>query len=737
MDENEASVSIEGTVRDVVFYNEENDYAVLDVEADDGLLITVVGNIALPAEGERVKLSGHYTYHKEFGKQLVVEYYEKSLPATEEEILTYLSSQTVKGIGPKTARKIVDKFGTDSFFVIENHPEWLTDISGITSRKAAEMSSSFREQNALLSLVSFVRGFMDVAEATRIYKRFGQGSVQRLKDNPYTLCEGPQPISFPRVDEMARQVGYDKLSPERLYHAIRYILSNHGVKSGHVCLPVALLVSEATRLLSLDTEDVRLAVHSQLKDGVLSSYMLNDELYIQTDYMAKWEDTIARGLLELERYAIRYSASDADSLITSLEASYGLTYASRQRLAIREALAGGVMVLTGGPGTGKTTVVKALLSIFGSMNLSCVLAAPTGRAAKRMSEATSHEAMTVHRLLEATREGASGDIVFGKDKSNPIDKKVIIVDEASMLDTQLTYHLISAISRGTRLILIGDKNQLPSVGAGNVLADIIGSGAVRTVTLDEIFRQSEKSLIVTNAHRINKGELPDLSRTDRDFFFLRRDENDIPEAVCELITKRLPKKYGRNVAQGIQTVTPSKQGVGGILSLNAMLQERLNPPRADKTEHTSHGTTFRLGDKVMQTVNNYELMWEKDGEEGIGIFNGDIGVITKIDNAEKNMTVDFDGRVTLYGFDILQDLELAYAITVHKSQGSEYPIVIMPIYSCPFPLRSRNLLYTAVTRAKNMVILIGNPDLLPSMIENNREVRRNTTLRERLVRLNA
>ena len=724
--------TIKGIIENVVYRNENNDYTVLEIVDGKNELITAVGIIPMAFEGENVVLSGHWTYHKEFGKQFTFDNYEKTLPVEVEGILQYLSSSTVKGIGPVTALKIVNKFGTESFDVIENHPEWLTDISGITMKKAAVISESFRQQTGIRGVMMFCKDYLGAAEITRVYKKLGAGAVGIIKDNPYILCEGDYSISFDKVDAFAKTLDFPKSSPIRILSAAKYILAYNAVANGHTCLPISKLVLALSSLIELDEEAVNQTVLRFIADSRLSSYTVGDELFVMTPEVYDAEKYIVDRIVELESGVVRFNTADVAILLGKLESRFGINYATLQRKAIFEALSGGMMILTGGPGTGKTTVIKALLSIFNSLGLKCVLAAPTGRAAKRMSESTSEDAKTIHRMLEMEK-GTDSKVKFGRNSQCPLDENVVIVDEASMMDLALTEALMRALKRGSRLILIGDSDQLPSVGAGNVFYDLIESGSIKTVRLTEIFRQSKESLIITNAHKINKGEAPILNVTDNDFFFVRRDfERDIPSAIASLIMQRLPKAYGKDIKESIQVITPSKKGYGGVEALNAELQEKLNPRAEFKREKISHATVFREGDRVMQTTNNYDIEWEKNGYVGTGIFNGDIGVIDNINNSKSEMTIVFDDRVVRYSFDLLEELELAYAITVHKSQGSEYPVVIIPMYQCPPMLMTRNLLYTAVTRAKRMVILVGRCDIPQKMVENNREILRYTTLKEQI-----
>ena len=723
--------TVRGTVEDIVYKNEANDYTVLELSVKDEL-ITAVGEIPQAAEGEILTLRGAWTFHKEFGRQFAFSSYEKTLPTEVEGIIRYLSGRTVKGIGPVTALKIVNRYGTDTFDVIENHPEWLTDISGITMKKAAAISESFKAQTELRNLIMFFGDSVSAGEVTRIYKKLGASAVGLIRDNPYILCDSAFGVSFEKADRLAASLGFSPVSRERIYSGAKYVLSYNAETNGHTCLPFDKLASATSELLGVDMTETEVHLHDFVDGGHLSVYTDGTSLMVMTNEMAEDEEYVARRLCELMRGAVKFSAVDIATMIQGVESSYGIRYADLQRLALFKCLGGGVTVITGGPGTGKTTVIKGLLALFRNMGLKTVLAAPTGRAAKRMSEATGEEAKTVHRMLEMER-GTGEDIVFGRNVRNPLDESVVIVDEASMMDLPLTASLLRAMKRGARLVLLGDSDQLPSVGAGNVLADIIASGGVETVCLTEIFRQSGESLIITNAHKINNGEPPILNVTDNDFFFVRReDERQIPATVASLITERLPKTYGEDIKERIQVITPSKKGVGGVEALNRELQSKINPPLKFKREKAAHGVLFREGDRVMQTVNNYELEWQKNGVTGTGVFNGDIGVIESIDLREEHIKILFDDRLVEYPFDNLDELDLSYAITVHKSQGSEYHVVIIPMYSCAPMLMTRNLLYTAITRAKSMVILVGRSDIPARMVANNREILRYTTLLARL-----
>ena len=732
MEELKLSETVSGVVENVVYHNDSNDYTVFELIDEADKLITAVGVIPSLTEGECVVLQGQWVYHKDFGKQFSFVSYDKSLPKEIDGIIQYLSSRTIKGIGPVTAAKIVDTFGLDTFDVIENHPEWLADIPGITLKKAATISESFKSQTELRGVMMFFKDYIGTSEITKVYKKLGASATGIVKDNPYILCDGEFGIPFEKVDAMAASFGFSSDSEIRIFGGTKYVLRYNSDVNGHTCLPKEKLIAATASLLDVQESVVEKSISLFLRRDDLCEYVNDDTVFVMTDDVAEAEEYIVKRIYALDREMVRISTADIAALIEKVESRLGITYASLQREAIFRCLNGGVTVITGGPGTGKTTVVKGIISIFNDLGMKTVLAAPTGRAAKRMSEATGEEAKTVHRLLEMER-GATDDIRFNRNSRYPLDEKVIIVDEVSMMDLTLTHALMRALARGARLILIGDADQLPSVGAGNILSDLIDSQAVQTVRLTEIFRQSEDSLIVTNAHNINRGEPPVLSSTSSDFFFVKREsESEIANTVADLITQRLPRAYGDSIRDDIQVITPSKKGAGGVEVLNKELQARINPQKQFKKEKTAHGVIFREGDRVMQVVNNYDLEWERCGISGFGIFNGDIGIIDSIDLKEEILNIWFDERLVRYPFSELDELELAYAITVHKSQGSEYPVVILPMYYCPPMLMTRNLFYTAVTRAKRMVILVGKSDIPYRMVRNNREVLRYTTLSMRL-----
>ena len=726
---------LEGSVERVIYTNEDNGYTICDMATDDDDLITVVGIMPMIGAGDHLCVYGKWTHNPKYGRQFSVSQYERVMPADTASMLRYLASRAIKGIGPKTAQRIIDEFGEDSFDVIENHPEWLASLKGISMKIALAASESFKEQAGIRSAMMFFRDYFGVATTVKIYKKWGSNAVDVAKKNPYRLCNEVDGIGFERADAMASSLGFEGDHYERIMSGLRYVLLQNGLQNGHVCLPREKLRDSTAQLLGVDTDKTDEAISMLLKNGGFH-YVLQQERQMIYDAPAyEGEKYIAEKLVLLDRMCAALDLRDIDRFIENEEVKSGIHYAFLQKKAISDALRYGVMILTGGPGTGKTTVVRALIHIFDSMGYDIALAAPTGRAAKRLSEATSMEAKTLHRLLEMTYD-PSGQYVFQRNELEHLDEQVIIVDEASMIDSTLMCALLKAIKPGARLIVIGDSDQLPSVGAGNVLSDIITSDRFATVRLNEIFRQARDSLIVTNAHSINRGEMPRLDVKDNDFFFLRRgSDREIAMTIADLCKNRLPRTYGELAKNGIQVITPSRKGEAGTENLNVLLQQTLNPPDPHLKEYKFRDRIFREGDRVMQTRNNYELLWIRsyDDKTGSGIFNGDIGVIESIDQQDSEMTILFDDRRVIYDFSLLEDLEHAYAVTVHKSQGSEYPIVILPMCSAAAMLLSRNLLYTAVTRAQSMVILVGREEIVAEMVRNNRQTMRYTGLSDRLV----
>lgn len=724
---------IAGSIEHVIYSNEENGFSICDLGTETDDLVTITGILPYVGEGDLVTVYGRWVHNPKYGRQFKVEQYERQMPADAASILRYLSSGTVKGVGPKTAQRIVETFGAETFDVIENHPEWLEEIPGITYKRALAIGEEFRSKAGIRSAMMFFREAFGAAATVRIYKRWGSRAVDIAKQNPYRLCEEIDGIGFERADRFAMEQGMTSCSEDRLRSGIRYLLSANAQQNGHVCLPREKLIPTAAQLLGVSEELIAAALRVLLTEETVREVDVGGAKRLYDREMYDRECYVARKLVLLDKVCPAMESVNIQSFIRKEEADHGMRYADLQRQAIRDALENGVMLLTGGPGTGKTTVVRALLHIFDSMELKVALCAPTGRAAKRLSESTSCEAKTIHRLLEYSGEEGSG-MRFHRDENNLLDENVIIIDEASMVDQDLMHALLRAVKPGARMVIIGDADQLPSVGAGNVLRDLIESGCFATVRLTEIFRQAEASLIVTNAHAINRGEMPRLDCKDNDFFFLpRAEDRDIALTVADLCRTRLPRSYGALATEGTQVISPSRKGETGTENLNRILQEALNPPSPKKRERKFRDMVFREGDRVMQTKNNYDLLWEReDGSTGSGIFNGDIGVIREIRTGEECMVICFDERIVEYDFHLLDELEMAYAITVHKSQGSEYPIVILPLGSTPPMLQSRNLLYTAATRAQRMLILVGRESVLSAMVENQRQSMRYTGLVRRL-----
>ncbi len=730
-------LELRGSIEQVIYANAENGYAVCDLGTQDNDLVTIQGTMPYIAEGDSVTVYGRWIHSPKYGRQFSVERYERNLPADANSILRYLSSRAIKGIGPKTAEKIVDMFGEDTFDVIENHPDWLAQVQGISHKKALEISEDFREKSGIRSAMLFFREYFGAALTVRIYKKWGSAAVDRAKENPYRLCDEIEGIGFEKADAMARKMGLAQDSAARMMSGISYVLRANSSQNGHVCLPEDKLLAASQATLSADAFACRTALDALIDSGRIKTETYDGVRYCYDRYAYECELYVAMKLTLLDRVCVPVNAPDVHGFIEKAERASGVEYAATQKKAIYDALINGVMLLTGGPGTGKTTVVRALIDIFDSIGYKVALCAPTGRAAKRLSESTSREARTVHRLLEMEYgEGDGKAGAFRRGEDNVLDENVIIVDETSMVDSALMCALLKAIKPGARLILIGDADQLPSVGAGNVLRDLIECGRFATICLTEIFRQAQKSLIVTNAHAINHGQMPRLDVKDNDFFFLYRNtDREIALTVADLYKNRLPRTYGQLAVDGIQVITPSRRGEAGTDHLNIILQQALNPHAPNRAEYRHKDTVFREGDRVMQTRNNYELAWERiggEGGEGMGVFNGDIGIIERVNIGAECLEIRFDDRHVVYDFSILDELEHAYAITVHKSQGSEYPIVIIPMYNAPTLLLTRHLLYTAVTRAQNMVILVGRQEVVGTMIANYRQSMRYTGLARRL-----
>ena len=721
-------VEIQGTVENIVYSNDETGYTVCDIAVGEAELYTLVGIMPYLAEGEIIKALGNWQIHQNFGKQFRVEFYEKQLPSNSEAIYRYLSSRTVKGIGAVTARKIVDRFGEDTFDILENHPDWLTEINGISEKKAREIGESFRTQFGIRTVMMFCREFFGPMISVRIYRKWGVAAVDMIKADPYILCEEIYGISFSKADAVAKSLGVVN-EESRIKSGIKYFINLNGIQNGHCYIPLAKLVPALSDTLGVSTEVVKNVLDLLKTEGEVCFAELSGRICV---YLKKYYDAeqyITKKLYNLDRMCIKVEFSDIDRFVQRIEETEGIEYALMQRKAITKAVNSGVFILTGGPGTGKTTIIKGVMRILDDMAYKIALCAPTGRAAKRMSEATQCEAKTIHRLLEM-EYSRDNEPEFFRNEKNLLDEDVIIVDEASMVDIFLLEALLKAMKPAARLILIGDADQLPSVGAGNVLNDLIESDVFSCIKLKEIFRQAKESLIITNAHMINQGEYPDLESKSSDFFYLRRNDEDIAKTIADLCVNRLPKKYGHDIKDGIQIITPSHKGAAGTVILNSILQNSLNPSKQGKNQKNVRDVIFREGDKIMQIRNNYDIEWTKDGGRGVGVFNGDIGVIKKITQSEETVTVDFDGKIVEYDFTQLDELEHAYAITIHKSQGSEYPVVIIPSYNYSPKLLTRNLLYTAVTRAQQMVIVVGRSDVVCGMVDNNRKALRYTGLKE-------
>ena len=710
---------LEGVVEEIIYADRSSGYTVCVIDCS-GEPVTIVGSMPPIGEGESVRAHGKWVVHPSFGKQFKVEFLEQLLPTTEESILRYLDSGAVKGIGHVLAERIVSRFREETLEVIEHHPDWLSEIRGISPKRAKEIHRFYVQQSEMRETILFFGESFGYASSVRIFKRYGTGAVELVKQNPYRLCEDIPGIGFDKADRFAKSLDIEPNSPDRIRAGLRYILMDEAYQSGHCKLPVDHLIYRSASLLELEESEVADTVRSLEELNELICTSDGEIRYDALPLFHQAEEYIAEKALAIAREKLPFRISGIDEKIADLEAETGLVYDSDQKNAIRMAATHGMTILTGGPGTGKTTIVHALLQIFRELRMSCALAAPTGRAAKRMTETCGAEAKTIHRLLEAA-PGENGDLAFKRDEENPLACNVVIIDEMSMVDTLLMEALLRAIRLGTRVILIGDVDQLPPVGPGNCLSALLDCDQFSAIRLTKIHRQAEESMIITNAHRINHGELPEIRNSGTDFFFIQKpDAEQTRDTILSLCQTRLPNRYGIDPVRDIQVVCITRKGPLGTQEMNVALQSVLNPPSEKKRERKAGSRTFRELDKVMQIRNNYDLIWERDGEEGEGVFNGDIGSVVFIDPQREFMRIDFDGRICDYDFSLLDDLELAYAITTHKSQGSEYRFVLIPSFRAPYPLMTRNLLYTAVTRAREMVCLVGDPRVMSQMIQNDR-----------------
>lgn len=731
------SVTVCGIIEEIIYKNEDNGYTVCFIESEAEGGFVAVGYMASVSVGEKVSLTGSWVDHPEYGEQFKLEYYEVLLPTEEENILKYLSSGIVSGIRAATAKKLVDRFGKETLNIMLQEPLRLAEVKGISKEKANKIGENFYKVQSVQNIVMFLQRYNISANmAIKINKILGDRAVERIKENPYVLADNVDGITFKSADMIAKEQGFSANSIFRLRCGIKYILKSEGYVGGHTYIPEELLKEYAVARLGVSLEEIENA----LVDLTLAKELFTDNIegqkvyYLASFYTAeKYIAGRIKSLVDAKR-AGYLAAWQIEERLEEIEKRDGISLDEEQKKAVFEALGEcGCLVLTGGPGTGKTTTINIILELMGDLNVKVALAAPTGRAAKRMSQVTGKEAKTVHRLLEAV--GLAEETVFNRDEQNPINADVVILDEVSMIDTILMYSFLKALRPGAKLILAGDADQLPSVGAGNVLNDIIISERVVVVRLKKIFRQAEQSLIIVNAHRINRGEYPEITNKENDFFFMKRSTTkSIVETIAELYKSRLPKAYNIDPFSSIQVLSPAKKGVAGSINLNSVLQNAVNPPDITKAEYAYGSKVFRVGDKVMQTKNNYDMFYTRpNGDDGMGIFNGDMGIIENIYSTDKVMVIVFDDDKTVeYPFSNLDELDLAYAVTVHKSQGNEFPVVIMPVCGFPPMLMCRNLFYTAVTRAKDMVVLVGNEEAIKYMTDNNRENSRYTGLCSKL-----
>lgn len=733
MDEIKENNQISGTVTAVIFRNEENGYTVLRLDMGELGEVTAVGCMPGVTPGETLEAEGRWTQHASYGNQFKVETLHRCMPVGEKAVFEYLASRAIKGIGARTAKLIVDEFGKDALKVIEEKPELLTRIKGFTEKRAMAVHEAYLQQAGMRLLLDFLsENHLPQTLAMPLYRRFGNAAPDVVRANPYLLIEGDIGLDFSAADELAIRMGTAGDDPQRVEAGLLFEL-RYNLNNGHTFLPRHKLLAATGQLLSLEKESLEPALDGLLEQGEVVREQIagQDACYLAELYAA--EAYVAFRLEEMSAAELT-PPGDLDAILKRIQKEQGISYAPQQEEAVRLAASRQVILLTGGPGTGKTTSLRGVLALFESLGLDTALTAPTGRAAKRLGELCGEEGATIHRLLETQFDPVTGQLVFAHDQDEPLRYDAVIVDETSMVDVVLMRALLSALRGDCRLVLVGDPNQLPSVGPGNLLSDLLRSGRIPSVCLTEIFRQAAESAIVCTAHAVNRGEPPAWTNRSKDFFFLRRhDSARTAETIVDLVAHRLPENMGIPAEQ-IQILSPTRRYGTGTASLNRLLQQALNPPAKGKGERRFGEVVFRAGDRVMQIKNNYDVMWrERDSlSSGIGMFNGDIGRIDEVDEAEGTVLVDFDGKLVEYTPDMLSELELAYAITVHKAQGCEYRAVVLAALDGAPQLMTRGVLYTAVTRAKELFVLVGDENVVSSMTANNRQQRRYSGLRARL-----
>lgn len=733
---------IKGTVEEIVFHNDENGYSIARIKTEKGSS-TIVGCIPYIVEAQNLILKGDWVIHPKFGNQFKVQTYEEIIPNTISGIEKYLSSGVISGIGPVTAKKIVEKFGETSLDVLDYNIERLKEIEGIGDKKIALIYDSYLKQREIRSIMVFFQTYgLTPNQCVKVFKKFGDNSISTVKQNPYILTDEISGIGFKTSDRIAKNLGIDQNSAFRIKSGIKYAI-NQFCSLGNTYMPMDKLLSDSMELLMVAKQEIENNIYESAVDGEVKVETVKDNKCVYTLPYYYCETGVTMKIMTLAICNYDKLKIDEDEEILEFETANNIEFAPSQKEAIKGALEYGIEIITGGPGTGKTTIINCIIHIFEQAKLKVLMAAPTGRAAKRMTEATGRSAKTIHRLLEMGVSQGEDEIMLDKNEETPLECDVLIVDEASMIDIILMNNLLKAITAGTRILIVGDVDQLPSVGPGNVLRDLIDSKCIKVVRLSEIFRQSKESMIIVNAHKINSGEMPVLNKKDRDFYFIRAQEpSKILEIIVDLINKRLPtfnKTWNKIV--DIQVLSPMRKGILGVGNLNNKLQEVLNVQSKNKNEKKFKDIIFRVGDKVMQIKNNYSLKWTKilgegKGEEGLGVFNGDVGYIEEIDDDDNTVTVILDGeKRVIYENIYLDELELAYAVTIHKSQGSEFPVVIIPAFMGPPLLMNRNLFYTGITRAKKLVVLVGSLNAINFMVSNNRSFERYSLLKWRITNI--